>query len=587
MVDSHILEVLIASNDHRMISASTQAWGLVNNNVFVSFESLLTKESREDFLKHIDLADSSWFTIVFENKEEEPYIARVESDASAQNETPAIRVVLARLDELMEGQLQQNQLLATYDDMLSFHEDLYYEYLPDQDQIVLFNVQHTNFKQGSLSLDDFYERLKEECEPAYLSLLDDWVKHLRMGSSRFRINIPCNLINRNDDGVQAVIVHGVKAHHRDGRNNVIGMIHPLRDRTSDDVEVNYDALTGVLSREFIIKQATERIDLRKAERTALAIIDVDYFKHINDNYGHQRGDEVLKQVASLMQEEIGSAGLVGRIGGDEFMIMLYHVEDENELRAYLRSIKCVLAARQDKITVSIGAAVFPDDASNYNDLFMVSDFCLYLAKEKGRNRYIIHTPEKHPLVEQIREMRVNGERNFIRGRDDLPLGEAVVQLQHLVLYGDPPPIGALLSEFAERANIPILSLWRSDTRELIAAGGADLKDIDALTSYFKDHAPEELWTDRYNEHGMCVVNRVDKTEEGCLEIRIPLIECRVGSYIYVPLKDANGASVALIFAVVNRNIFWNQQHYMHYRLFADLITHYNLTASTPESQKLP
>ena len=77
--------------------------------------------------------------------------------------------------------------------------------------------------------------------------------------------------------------------------------------------------------------------------------------------------------------------------------------------------------------------------------------------------------------------------------------------------------------------------------------------------------------------GMCVVNTVNKPEEGYPEIRDPLMKCGIGSYIYIPLNDAEGTPVAMIFAVVNRKVFWNQQQYMHYRLFADLITRCRVT----------
>ena len=76
---------------------------------------------------------------------------------------------------------------------------------------------------------------------------------------------------------------------------------------------------------------------------------------------------------------------------------------------------------------------------------------------------------------------------------------------------------------------------------------------------------------------MCVVNTVNKPEEGYPEVRDPLMKCGIGSYIYIPLNDAEGTPVAMIFAVVNRKVFWNQQQYMHYRLFADLITRCRVT----------
>ena len=75
----------------------------------------------------------------------------------------------------------------------------------------------------------------------------------------------------------------------------------------------------------------------------------------------------------------------------------------------------------------------------------------------------------------------------------------------------------------------------------------------------------------------CIVNTVDKPEEGFVEIREPLVACEVGSYIYIPFDDPDGIPVALVFAVVHRKVFWNQQQYMHFRLFADMLARCRLS----------
>lgn len=580
MADSRILEVLIASDDHRMLSANAEAWWLVQNDVFVPFESFLTKESKQIFLEHLEAHDTSWFLAFFSREPSVAYLTQIEPDTSSRGNDVMIRVTLTQLDLLMEDYLRQSDTLSSYDAMLSFHEDLFFEYIPSRDRIILYNTHQTHFPQGEMPLDEFRSRLESGCTPETLPAVGTWISHLRSGTSRFRLKIAENLFNREDTGVQSIDVRGMRISHLGGSANLIGMIHPLRIRTNEENEVTYDALTGAVSRDYILRMATDRVDRLKAEGTAIAILDIDFFKHINDNFGHQQGDDVLRQVAAVMQEEIKSAGLVGRIGGDEFMLLFYNVSGETELRAYLRSIKSVIAAALDQVTVSIGAAVYPDDAANYNDLFLVADYCLYLAKEKGRNRYIIHTLAKHPPVDEIRKMKADGERNLVKGRDDLPLGEALIQLQFLVRYRQQPPITTMLNEFAARAPIPMISLWRRDTRELIAVGGKEKNDVDALRKFMENHAPDELWIPRYVCDGMCVVNTVDKPEEGYLETRAPLIECAIGSYIYIPIESADGVPAALIFAVVNRKVFWNQQHYMHYRLFADLLAHCRLAAPT-------
>lgn len=580
MSDSHILEVLIAADDHRLLSANADAWWLAQNDIFVPFESFLTEESKHQFMQHLEAQDASWFLSFFSREPSVAYLTRVEPDTTSQGSDMMIRVTLTRLDLLMEDYLRQSDSLSSYDALLSFHEDLFFEYVPARDQIILYNTRQTHFPRGEMPLDKFRARLESSCNPETVSAVGILISHLRNGTSRFRLKIAENLFNREDTGVQSVEVRGMRASQHRGQKNIIGMIHPLRIRTNEENEITYDVLTGTVSREHILRMATDRVNRLKAEGTAIAILDIDFFKHINDNFGHQHGDDVLRQVAAIIQEELKSAGLVGRIGGDEFMLLFYHVSDETELRAYLRSIKSMISAALDHVTVSIGSAIYPDSALNYSDLFMVADYCLFLAKEKGRNRYIIHTLAKHPPVDEIRRIQADGERCLVKGRDDLPLGEALVQMQFLVRYREQPPLASMLNEFAARAPIPMISLWRRDDRSLIAVGGKEKNDVDALKKYMEDHSPDELWIPRYVCDGMCVVNTVDKPEEVCPEIRLPLVRYAVGSYIYIPFEDADGIPAALIFAVVNRKVFWNQQHYMHFRLFADLLTRCRLSESS-------
>ena len=151
-------------------------------------------------------------------------------------------------------------------------------------------------------------------------------------------------------------------------------------------------------------------------------------------------------------------------------------------------------------------------------------------------------------------------------------------MRYLFRCGKPPSLPDLLGEFAVRANIPLLTLWREDNRSLLAAGGIEKNTADALARFLAGHALRELWIPRYEEDGMCVVNTVDKPEEGYPEVRAALTACGVGSYIYIPLHGADGIPVGLVFAVVNRKIFWNQQQYIHYRLFADLVSLCRVTA---------
>ena len=195
---------------------------------------------------------------------------------------------------------------------------------------------------------------------------------------------------------------------------IVGMFSSDAESNAADSYIsnrsNLDPLTGLLnkkaSKDFAI-EALVRAE-KENKKVTFVMIDLDNFKSINDTYGHMFGDETLVSVARVMNEAVGNRGVVGRIGGDEFFIVLTDFEDGDQaIRPLIRSIRshvewCFKNKLDDiRVTCSVGTATFPDDAKNYDDLFKLADHCLYVAKSKGRDRFIIYTKEMHGTLEEI------------------------------------------------------------------------------------------------------------------------------------------------------------------------------------------
>ncbi len=176
------------------------------------------------------------------------------------------------------------------------------------------------------------------------------------------------------------------------------------------IDASLDPGTGILNKKAITDYARQRMEEHPDALTYLCIVDIDNFKQMNDNHGHQFGDKVLLKTVNVICNAVGDKGAVGRIGGDEFLIISDKIHDKEELRSVLRDIRTGVEESfkqqlpDDYPTVSIGCVQFPLQVSTYEDAFYVADRMLYRAKEKGRNRYIIYVPEIHGDVLHCQEI---------------------------------------------------------------------------------------------------------------------------------------------------------------------------------------
>jgi diguanylate cyclase len=154
--------------------------------------------------------------------------------------------------------------------------------------------------------------------------------------------------------------------------------------------VKFDTLTGLLSRAHFMHTFGER----RKRGGFLAIVDADHFKRVNDTFGHEAGDDALKYLATAMTQTVGNAGIVGRLGGEEFAIYLPGVMREQAkliaaaLGSALRNQSFHYRGQIIPISVSIGLVVDEPD-SDIAATFRRGDMLLYQAKRNGRDRYEI------------------------------------------------------------------------------------------------------------------------------------------------------------------------------------------------------
>jgi len=185
--------------------------------------------------------------------------------------------------------------------------------------------------------------------------------------------------------------------YRDLTNALRKTYNALEKKTEElEEEANTDPLTGLYNRRVINGQLKYQIDLarRSGNPMSVIMIDIDHFKKVNDTYGHLCGDSVLKTIAGILKEKSRDINIVGRYGGEEFMIIgpisdhktaFYMAE---RLRALVENTEfsCEKNGKKFRVTISAGVAVWNPKIKTGRELIKLSDDALYLAKKSGRNR---------------------------------------------------------------------------------------------------------------------------------------------------------------------------------------------------------
>ncbi|SIN90490.1 GGDEF/EAL-containing response regulator [Halodesulfovibrio marinisediminis] len=191
----------------------------------------------------------------------------------------------------------------------------------------------------------------------------------------------------------------------------------------------HDELTSLPNRFYIMNFLHELLEQDSGEtKFCLLFIDLDNFKRINDSLGHDLGDQLLKLVATRLEEVIGGNGKVARVGGDEFLVLLPNVTEEHIISRHAEQLNRVfkepfyIASHKLHLSVTIGITCYPDDGHDANTLLTRSDIAMYRAKEQKRSSWMRFDSR---MLEQVKE-RLKLERLI---RDGLERHEFIPYFQ--------------------------------------------------------------------------------------------------------------------------------------------------------------
>ena len=186
---------------------------------------------------------------------------------------------------------------------------------------------------------------------------------------------------------------------------------------------SHDALTGLFNRSMFSQRLQQALAqaLRHDRRLAVLFIDLDGFKLVNDLLGHDAGDVLLTELANRLRECMREGDTLGRMGGDEFVVLIEGYEEDTQLIDVARKVletvdqPFLLRDGEHRVTASIGIAAYPQDGRDAADLLKNADIAMYRAKEQGKNQYQFHSSEMNTHLVERGALEVALRRALERG----------------------------------------------------------------------------------------------------------------------------------------------------------------------------
>lgn len=258
-------------------------------------------------------------------------------------------------------------------------------------------------------------------------------------------------------------------------------------------ELKIDSLTGVYNKKSITDFAQKRFVPGTKENAMLAIVDLDHFKSVNDAYGHLAGDTVLKKAGEVLKKIVGDTGMIGRYGGDEFLLILEDMGQESVFRGIFHAINSDMRAAfanmfiDIKVTASVGAAMYSKNGNTFDELFKKADFCLYRAKDKGRDRYVFYREDLHgELYKKASEAKTEGIKYDVR-----EVLELKSMADFLLNLGKQPreAVKTVLEHMLKTYNLDAINIYYGEAMQRIHCVG-DRNDLlsDACYVYSQEFA---------------------------------------------------------------------------------------------------
>lgn len=302
------------------------------------------------------------------------------------------------------------------------------------------------------------------------------------------------------------------------------------------------------------------------ESCGMLVMDVDYFKGVNDSYGHLFGDKVLIKISQLLMEHFDKKAVVSRVGGDEFVVFFYDIENNqlvSRVGGFFDDIKTLTFAENDYIpTCSIGVCFVPKNASNcsYDQIFQNADWALYQAKKRGRNRYVF-CDNMHRYNEEIMEA---GQKEAAKQQLDARyfqndiLATAFEVFEKHRYFDD--AIKQLLQIIGIRFQLDRISVVDIDIRNNIASCSYQWRanGVKAVLEKPQCYKREDFqkFFSKYNAFNALVIND-ENVNEYSVEGQRLVMQNNTRTVLHIARYDEGRYAGTVAFVTCNKNRFWS------------------------------
>lgn len=549
---NYVCARITLDNKYEVVLADDKFVSTVNNRISGKFIDVVYEDDKHLFRNLFDDECDVAFPIRIyrDNGELRWYVIFVVERNKIGTATVYVDLEFRDLATMNERFSYMDDNMNKYRNFLSLYQGRFFEYDVTTNIFKIYSYVNNRVDMYELdTLDEWKRRLIRlgQVDGENLDALEKLCNSIKDGVDVFELQIKTSVFHRGERSEQAVfrghtIVRGNK------RSLVVGVINTYDDKTMKKrdyysaVDSTKDSATGVFNKKAITEFTMNRVKTFNMERPdAVAyfiICDIDNFKAVNDTYGHMFGDEVILTFTKNLKKLVDHWGTVGRIGGDEFFVLLENVTELQTLRRILHDVRELTQEELKRIkptykfTCSIGVSQYGKDGTEYERLFKIADKALYIAKEKGKDRFIIYVKEMHGEFVDDEKSTISDEFNVIGSFERMQI---VNDTYNMLRKGGKEVISDILDKLIKELSIDGINVYYGNDKRRIYSEGVN-KFIYNDASY----VDENDYMNLFDEHGINYVSDITKCQDDYVEVYDIYLKSQISAILQIMIKDKDG-----------------------------------------------